>query len=429
DGNLSDIGRAGSLHEFLLDLHEQYGPIAGFWFGQMYTVSIASPELFKAHSNVFDRPASLFSLFEPLIGSASIQYANGADGRSRRQHYDRAFGHDRLPAYYNMFQRAADLFVKKWSSKNEQDHIPLSEDTFIFAIRAALLTVLGEYFRDEKLLLSFQNAYEKAWGEMEHRLVDPTTPGKDTQRMKQFDEAVNYMIQTVKKVVQHRKESTQQGQLVIDDIIEFAESEEIVNADCITFLIGSFHTTRNLLTWCLYFLATHEEIQEKVYQEIIDILGEKDQVNESNLSQLKYMRQVVDESLRCGVIAPWAARVQNFDSELGGHKIPKNTPVIHALGVVLKDQRLWPLPNKFDPDRFNEENVKHRHPYAFQPFGFAGKRKCPAYKYAYIESQVMLATVLRKFQIRMHGEQVVLPVYGLVTHPAEEIWVQVIKRS
>ena len=56
DGNISDIGRAGSLHEFLIELHMQHGPIAGFWFGQMYTVSIASPELFKQHSNVFDRP-------------------------------------------------------------------------------------------------------------------------------------------------------------------------------------------------------------------------------------------------------------------------------------------------------------------------------------------------------------------------------------
>ena len=52
--------------------------------------------------------------------------------------------------------------------------------------------------------------------------------------------------------------------------------------------------------------------------------------------------------------------------------------------------------NRFDPDRFSEKNKKNRHPYAFQPFGFAGKRKCPGYKYAYLESVVVLATVLRR---------------------------------
>ena len=38
----------------------------------------------------------------------------------------------------------------------------------------------------------------------------------------------------------------------------------------------------------------------------------------------RYMRQVIDETLRCAVIGPWGARFQDSDSELGGHKIPKN---------------------------------------------------------------------------------------------------------
>ncbi|GFS03294.1 cytochrome P450 20A1-like [Elysia marginata] len=346
DGNISDIGRAGSMHEFLTELHGQYGPIAGFWFGQTYTVSIASPELFKQHSNVFDRPTELFRMFEPLIGPASLQYANGADGRARRKHYEQAFSHFRLSSYYEMFQKAADQLVKNWSSKNEQDHVPLSEDLFVFAVRAALLTTLGEFFRDDKLLQSFHNAYEKVWGELEHRLKDPIMPGKDSSRMKQFEEAREYMRKTVNKIVQHRKEETLQGTLLIDDIIEFAESEDVISSDSITFVVGAFHTTANLLTWCLYFLATHEEVQEKVYQEIMNVLGDKDLVEDTNLNKFIYTHQVLDESLRCGVVAPWAARVQDFDSELGGHKVPKNTPVIHALGVVLQDEKIWPLPNR-----------------------------------------------------------------------------------
>ena len=55
-GNLEDIGKAGSLHEYLIDLHKQYGDITAFWMGQEFVVSICSPELFKQHSAVFDRP-------------------------------------------------------------------------------------------------------------------------------------------------------------------------------------------------------------------------------------------------------------------------------------------------------------------------------------------------------------------------------------
>ena len=63
DGNLADLARAGSLHEYLLDLHAQYGDITAFWMGQELVVSICSPDLFKQHSAVFDRPGKNFQCY------------------------------------------------------------------------------------------------------------------------------------------------------------------------------------------------------------------------------------------------------------------------------------------------------------------------------------------------------------------------------
>lgn len=56
DGNLEDIARAGSQHEYLKDLHQKYGNITAFWIGKEMVVSICSPELLKKHAGVFDRP-------------------------------------------------------------------------------------------------------------------------------------------------------------------------------------------------------------------------------------------------------------------------------------------------------------------------------------------------------------------------------------
>ena len=50
------MAQAGSLHQFLQTLHDDNGPITSFWMGQQFVVSVASPELFKEHSKVFDRP-------------------------------------------------------------------------------------------------------------------------------------------------------------------------------------------------------------------------------------------------------------------------------------------------------------------------------------------------------------------------------------
>ncbi|KAJ7382058.1 hypothetical protein OS493_037474 [Desmophyllum pertusum] len=55
-GNLGDMGKAGSLHEYLMLLHEKYGTIAGFWWAKTYVVSVASPEYWKELQPLFDRP-------------------------------------------------------------------------------------------------------------------------------------------------------------------------------------------------------------------------------------------------------------------------------------------------------------------------------------------------------------------------------------
>ena len=55
-GNLLDMGKAGSLHEYLMLLHEKYGSIVGFLWGKKYVVSLASPEYWKEVNHIFDRP-------------------------------------------------------------------------------------------------------------------------------------------------------------------------------------------------------------------------------------------------------------------------------------------------------------------------------------------------------------------------------------
>ena len=55
-GNFLDMGKAGSVHEYLILLHEKYGSIAGFWWGEKYVVSLASPEYWKEVNHIFDRP-------------------------------------------------------------------------------------------------------------------------------------------------------------------------------------------------------------------------------------------------------------------------------------------------------------------------------------------------------------------------------------
>ncbi|KAJ8297841.1 hypothetical protein KUTeg_024372 [Tegillarca granosa] len=110
-------------------------------------------------------------------------------------------------------------------------------------------------------------------------------------------------------------------------------------------LIDTIFETATKLIWCLYFLAKHQDLQDKVYEEIKTQLG-NDEVDFDNIQNLRYTRQVLQETLRCAVVGPSTARVQESEGELDGFKIPKDTPVIHALGVSFQDERYWKLPKK-----------------------------------------------------------------------------------
>ncbi|KAL3872161.1 hypothetical protein ACJMK2_040108 [Sinanodonta woodiana] len=425
DGNLTDISRAGSLHEFLIDLHKTFGNIVSFWMGQKFVVSTASPELFKEHQGVFDRPPELFNFFEPLDGPKCIQYANGSDGRNRRAIYDKALSHDAIRKYYQSFQEVADEIANKWLTLTNEEHVPLGMYMSDFALKAVLITLFGKNIKDDKNISEFRRKYYICWTEMEKRLVE----SPDSTREKDFEDALNSLKKQIIKMMTDREKNRPNNgeEILIDIILEKIEDEEMQLSDSITFITGGFDTTANLLTWAFYFLASHQDVQQKLYEEIQSVLGKED-VDHTNIGELVYLRQVQDETLRCAVVAPWAARFQDCDAQLGGHNIPKNTPVIHALGVVLQDEKIWPLPNKFDPDRFSPENTRKRPALAFSPFGFAGKRICPGYRFSYAEASVCMVTLLKKFKVHMVEGQKVIPLYGLVTRPADEIWITISKR-
>ena len=81
---------------------------------------------------------------------------------------------------------------------------------------------------------------------------------------------------------------------------------------------------------------------------------------------------------------------------------------------------------RFDPDRFNYDKMEQLPKYAFEPFGFAGKRKCPGYRFGLAEVSVLLAKLLRSgMKFDLSPGQTVTAKYDLTGQPAEEIWITV----
>ncbi|KAJ8949166.1 hypothetical protein NQ314_008288 [Rhamnusium bicolor] len=116
-------------------------------------------------------------------------------------------------------------------------------------------------------------------------------------------------------------------------------------------------------------------IAEKVYDELIEILGPDRSVEPADLPKLSYMDRFLKETLRLFPVAPFIVRAIDEDVDLGDHIIPADTSVVFGILKAHTDEEYWPEPFKFDPDRFLPEEVAKRHPCAYVPFSY-GSRNC-----------------------------------------------------
>lgn len=432
-GNLGDVSKHGSLHLYLAWLHATYGDLAAFWWGDKHVVSLGSPELLRHSEKLFDRPGFMFNLFKPLFGEESIQYANRDMGKHRRKDIiDVAFKHATVKGLYDGFKTVANDLIIEWSlAAGQRKQLPLREEMLSFTLRGLCLTSFGPMFQSRSETTRLKDAYDTAWHDMEQR-IDGSSPAPGSDRERIFNAAIGYMQTKARQCLAERSADRQglaapcfMDYLVQDSIA----SDQMRVCDAVTTLVGGFHTTGNLLTWVLIFLARHPVVLARLRDELVRVLGTRTIIEFDEIAQLRYMRQVLDESLRLSALAPWAARYAEYEMTIRDHVIPPRTPLLHPLGVIMHSPAWWPDPFRFDPDRFEPDAARTRPRLAFPPFGFAGQRKCPGFDYAYTEATIFLVAIIQSFDLTLaRPEASIAPRHGLVTSPAEEVYIYVATR-
>jgi len=97
----------------------------------------------------------------------------------------------------------------------------------------------------------------------------------------------------------------------------------------------------------------------------------------------------------------WAfARYAIAEDEIGGYTIAKGAYVLMFPATTHRHPDFWERPDVFDPERFEPERVARRHRFAYFPFG-GGPRLCIGNQFALTEAQLILATILPRYQFRL----------------------------
>lgn len=135
---------------------------------------------------------------------------------------------------------------------------------------------------------------------------------------------------------------------------------------------GGFETSSALMSFTLYELALNEEIQDRLREEISRGVEENGgKITYDLLFGLKYLDMVVNESLRKYPPIPDGIRKCTKDFKVPGTDlvIEKGTNIQIPTFSLHRDEEFWDESEKFDPERFNEENAKKIVPFTYLPFG------------------------------------------------------------
>ncbi|CAG9785903.1 unnamed protein product [Diatraea saccharalis] len=178
-------------------------------------------------------------------------------------------------------------------------------------------------------------------------------------------------------------------------------------AQAVLFFIAGFETVSSAMSFALHELAVNPDVQDKLVAEIRE--NEKKnggKFDYNSIQNMVYMDMVVSEVLRFWPAAIALDRVCTKDYNLGrandkcdkDYIIHKGESVMIPVWGIHHDPEYYPNPNKFDPERFSEENKHRIQPFTFLPFG-VGPRNCIGSRFALCEVKVMLYQLLQHMEI------------------------------
>lgn len=174
---------------------------------------------------------------------------------------------------------------------------------------------------------------------------------------------------------------------------------DILVAQAAIFFTAGFESNASTTSFTLYELAMQPHLQTRLREEILHTLDKNEgQFTYEAIRDMEYLHMVISETLRKFPPLPILDRVAERDYVIPGTDITieKGTTVYVPLLGIHMDPEVFPDPEHYDPERFNEKNRKARHPFMYLPFG-EGPKYCIGKGFGLIASKVAVANVLANF--------------------------------
>ena len=167
----------------------------------------------------------------------------------------------------------------------------------------------------------------------------------------------------------------------------------------LNFLIAGRDTTAQGMSWCLYLVMQHPEVEQKILDEE-EAVCKGEALTYEKLKDLKYLEAVLRESLRLYPSVPLDSKTAlQADRLPDGTFVPRGTLLLYNSYGMGRSKTIWgPDASDFRPERWLSDELKT--PYE-NPVFHAGPRECLGKRLALVEMKTVMASLLKHVRLSL----------------------------
>lgn len=326
-----------------------------------------------------------------LLGPASLSVQQGSVHQQRRKLLAQAFQPRALASYVTTMTEITHQYLDRWQQQGTFTWYPELRNytldiacKLIVGIASGSQTRFGEWF--------------ETWtqGLFSVPLQFPGTPFSRALQSREL------LLAEIERIVLERQQQADAGQDSLGLLVKARDEEgngltvEELKDQVLTLLFAGHETlTSAIASFCL-FMTQHPTILERVRTEQ-ERFKHCETLTLEDLKQMEYLEQVLKEVLRMMPPAGGGFREVLQTCEVNGYTIPKGWSILYQISLTHQDGSIYPNPQQFDPDRFDENRSEKAKPFSYVPFG-GGIRECLGKEFARLEMKIFAALLARDYQ-------------------------------
>lgn len=408
------LGHAGhirdhAIHDQLLAWREQYGPIYRCRIFHKPAVVVADPPLvrqvLRARPKTFRRLGTVEPVLDEL-GVNGVFSAEGDDWRRQRRLVMSAFGRSKLSNMQAMITMVTERLLGRLEQQVGRP-FDIYPDLMRFTADVTTLVAFGYDLDSVRTPAPVQDAVTYSFSEVMRRLYLPVPYWRvfKLPRDRKLDEAIELLRTVVEEIIRegepHGRDNLlrRMQQALREERSRRGLSEHELFSNVMTLLFAGEDTTANTLGWMVHLLAGHPLVQQRMRQQVDEVLDDAMVVAEpEDAAALRAIEAAFVETLRLRPVVPVMLLQTREPVTLAGYDVPAGVPVFTLLACRARDTGDVDDPDVFRPDRWESKIDLSCPAEGLHPFG-GGPRVCPGRGLALLEVQTLIGSLLRRFEL------------------------------